>query len=287
LAAYGFSDDGYSFVAVNQADPGEPMPGLDPAGDPIAQPPHPILGDRAVRQALAHGVDYERLIAQVYAGYGQRLTSAVLPTVGWAYAADLPAIAYDPGRAATLLDEAGWTLNGAAIRQRAGQLLTLRLLVNDDDGVRLALAAALAEMWRALGVDVVVDAVSFEEMTTALLDQTYDLAVAGWSDLGADPLHEAFWRRAGDRPGFGFNFTSYANPQVEGLMDAALGLPGCDPAQRGEIYGRIQAQLQADVPYIFLSTQRSALVYNSGWQGIDPGPWGYSSELAGWFWTEK
>ncbi len=286
LVAFEFADDGYSFVAVNLADPGEPVPGVDADGNPVAQPPHPVLGDVTVRQALAHAVDYDRLIAEVYAGYGQRQTSAVLPTVAWAYAGDLPPIPYDPGQAAALLDSAGWTLNGATIRQKEGQLLSLTLLVNDDDAVRLDLAARLQEQWQAVGVDITVETAEFGEVALALLDQTYDLVVAGWSDLGTSPLDEAFWRRDADLPGSGFNFTSYANPQVEELLTSARQLPGCDPAQRAEIYGRIQAQLQADVPYLFLSTQQSTLVFSNRWQGIDPGPWGYAGNLAAWFLAE-
>lgn len=283
LTAYRFNDDGYSFVAVNLADSGEPVPGVDPTGAAVIQPPHPILGDAAVRQALAHSVDYDRLIGEVYAGYGQRLTSAVLPTVAWAYAADLPPIAYDPAQAAALLDGAGWTLNGAAIRQKDGQLLSLTLMVNDDDPARLALAQALQEMWGGVGIDITVEQISFAALATALLEQSYDLAVAGWSDLGSRPMHAEFWVRAADLPGSGLNFTSYANPQVEAWLAEAGQLAGCDPTQRAQLYRAIQAQIQADVPYIFLSTQRSALVYNKRWQGVDPGPWGYADPVSDWF----
>ena len=286
LTAYGFSDDGFSFVAVNLADPGEPVPGVDAQGNPVDQPPHPILGDVAVRQALAHSLDYDRLIGEVLAGYGGRLTSFVLPTVAWAYAQDLPPVAYDPAAAGALLDGAGWTLNGATIRQRDGKLLSLSLLVNDDDPVRVALGEAIQGQLQAAGFDIALEKADFAQVTGALFDQTYDLALTGWADLGAVPTDEQFWRGEDDLPGAGLNFTSYANPDVAAALATARRLPGCDAGKRGQLYAQAQAQVQADVPYLFVSVQKSVLVYRNRWLGINPGPWGYDADLADWFLAE-
>lgn len=287
LVAYEFADDGYSFVAVNLADPGEPVPGVDANGDPVHQPPHPVLGQGAVRQALARSLDVDRLIREVYAGYGERLTSFVLPTLAFAYAQDLPPVAYDPAAAGALLDGAGWTLNGATIRQKEGKLLRLSLLVNDDDPVRVALGAAIQSQWQAVGFDIALEKADFAQVTGALFDQTYDLVLTGWADLGAVPTDERFWRGEEDLPGAGLNFTSYVNPEVAAALSAARHLPGCDPTQRAQRYTQAQTQIQTDAPYLFLSVQKTTLVYADRWLGIDPGPWGYAGNLADWFLTLK
>ncbi len=220
------------------------------------------------------------------AGYGGRLTSFVLPTVAWAYAQDLPPVAYDPAAAGALLDGAGWTLNGATIRQRDGKLLSLSLLVNDDDPVRVALGEAIQGQLQAAGFDIALEKADFAQVTGALFDQTYDLALTGWADLGAVPTDEQFWRGEDDLPGAGLNFTSYANPDVAAALAAARRLPGCDAGKRGQLYAQAQAQVQADVPYLFVSVQKSVLVYRNRWLGINPGPWGYDADLADWFLAE-
>lgn len=83
------------------------------------------------------------------------------------------------------------------------------------------------------------------------------------------------------------NFTSYVNPEVAAALSAARHLPGCDPTQRAQRYTQAQTQIQTDAPYLFLSVQKTTLVYADRWLGIDPGPWGYAGNLADWFLTLK
>jgi peptide/nickel transport system substrate-binding protein len=54
LTLHQFPADSYSFLALNLADPQNPQPG-QADGARLPQPPHPILGDVRVRQALAPG----------------------------------------------------------------------------------------------------------------------------------------------------------------------------------------------------------------------------------------
>ena len=53
--------------------------------DPGAEPPHPILGDVRVRQAIAHAIDYDTIINDINPG----VTPATSPfAYGW-YQCDL------------------------------------------------------------------------------------------------------------------------------------------------------------------------------------------------------
>ncbi len=100
--------DSFAMLAMNVADPAAPQPGRSEAGALLPQTPHPILGDLRVRQAIAQGMDVPRLVELSYRGDAAPITSWILPTTPWAYAADLPPLLHDPEAARALLDEAGW-----------------------------------------------------------------------------------------------------------------------------------------------------------------------------------
>ncbi len=279
--------DGYSFLALNLADPANPQPGRAGDGTSLPQSPHPILGELAVRQAIAAAVDYERIIAEVYHGRATRTASYVPATVSWAYAGDLALPAYDPERAAQLLTEAGWELRdengaGAGLRTRGDQPLRLSIRTNEDNPQRVEIAHLLAEQLRALGVDVQLEVVSFNDLTATLLDQRFDLVVIGWENLGADPGNSPFWHSQADIPGAGFNFTSFHDEEVDSWLESATRLPGCDFDSRRALYTQVQQRIAATLPYIPLATQQSAWAYQSRWQEIAPGPWSIDYNVAAW-----
>jgi peptide/nickel transport system substrate-binding protein len=275
--------DSYSFLALNLADPANPQPGRGEGGSTQAQTPHPILGDLAVRQAIAAAIDYDRILSEVYNSRAARLAGYVPPVVTWAYAGNLPLPTYDPARAAQLLNDAGWTEeNGSGVRTRAGQPLRLSLRTNDDNAQRVQMARILAEELAALGVDVQLEIVNFNELTATLLDQRFDLVVIGWENLGADPGNSPFWHTQADIPGAGFNFTSFQDAEVDGWLDSAARSPGCDLNQRATLYKQVQERISTTLPYIFLATQENAWVYQSRWQGIAPGPWDIDYNVATW-----
>ncbi|HXF62884.1 MAG TPA: peptide ABC transporter substrate-binding protein, partial [Caldilineaceae bacterium] len=214
LTVYPYQADAYSVLALNLADPANPQPGMDGAGQAIPQPPHPILGDAEVRQAIAEALDYEALLAEGFQGRGYRLTGYVLPTVGWAYA-DLPRVAHDPARAGQRLADAGWVDgDGDGIREAGGETLRLALQTNGDNPLRVRLAEQVAAQLQQVGFQIDLEVVSFEELADMLLGQRFDLAVIGWENVGADPGNAPFWQTAQDRPGQGFNFTSFQDPEV-------------------------------------------------------------------------
>ena len=75
-------------------------------GDPGATPPHPILGDIRVRQAISSAIDYETLIRDVLQNTVAASTSPF--AYGW-YQCDIARVyPYDVNKAISLLEEAGW-----------------------------------------------------------------------------------------------------------------------------------------------------------------------------------
>ncbi len=112
------------------------------------QTPHPILTDKAVRQALGLGTDREKL-ASNYFSRGDEPTGRVIEGIG-AMAAATGDATYDRDEANRLLDDAGWTLDGE-IRKKDGNELRL-IVAYSQSATRDNVAKALGGQWKKLGV---------------------------------------------------------------------------------------------------------------------------------------
>jgi peptide/nickel transport system substrate-binding protein len=99
-------------------------------GDPGPTPPHPILGDIRVRQAISSAINYDSLIKDVLRNTVAESTSPF--AYGW-YQCDITRpYPYDVNEANALLDEAGWVIGSDGIRVAQGALYA-------EDGTRLSL----------------------------------------------------------------------------------------------------------------------------------------------------
>lgn len=112
--------------------------------------PHPFLTDPAVREAMNIAVDREQIANEFY-GLGQKHAVNIIygdPSVestntSWAY---------DPERAAQLLDDAGWTLNGD-IREKDGVQLRVTFATSVNS-VRQRTQAVVKQALENIGISV-------------------------------------------------------------------------------------------------------------------------------------
>lgn len=86
----------------------------------------PVLADRAVRQALQHGIDRGQLVSSFY-GTGVEAATDVVSR-GHPYYRDRTAqLRYDPALSRSILDAAGWTRGPDGVRVKDGRRLELTL----------------------------------------------------------------------------------------------------------------------------------------------------------------
>jgi peptide/nickel transport system substrate-binding protein len=293
-----FFNDGYTFVGFNLADPENPQLGwIDSDGDGVFQEddapnldqdPHPILSDALVRKAIAHSLDYTNIINEVVYGKGAPIAANVLPTINWAYNAELEPYAYDPVIAATLLDEAGWVLEGdEEVRTKDGELLSLSILTNAGNDARENIALFMQDNLNALGFDITLDILEWGTVVNQLMGQQFDMVVMGWIGMGADPDDSAIWAYRYDDPGDGFNFISYYNQEVEEKVWQARAVKGCSDEERGELYKEVQAMIHDDVPYAFLYNPQGIMIWNTRLAEINPGPWSTYYNVHQWYLTPQ
>jgi len=265
-------------LALNWADPENPMPAWDAEGNRIDQPPHPILSDVRVRQAIAMGYDKDALLATLGEGNGVRLISAIIPTITWAFNTELTPWPYDPDRARELLAEAGWTdSDGDGILDKDGQPLALEILSSPLTDLWENIALVAQDQLSQLGMDMTVTTLEWGAfLNDRLLAQKFDLLVVGFGGgTPPDPnaIANALMYSKNDVPGSGFNMSSYVNPEVDDLLVQGRTVPGCSVEDRTPIYWELQRITQEEVAYDYTVTPNQVHVYSARIQNVQPGPW--------------
>ncbi|MCY4073324.1 MAG: ABC transporter substrate-binding protein [Chloroflexi bacterium] len=295
---YEFTGNGFTFFGMNHANPDNPQPGFDEEGNLIPQEPHPVLGDRLVRQAISHAVDMDALIEGIREGNGFKVATHTIPT-SWVYNPDLQ-YEYNPELAMEKLTQAGWIDDDddpgtARICQDClfarevdeafnGSELTLDLHVpaGSDIGEQMGLFFQ-AEM-NKVGFNAIFETIDWgSAFLPELTGQTFDMNMLGWSlGLPVDPDISSFYYPEVDVPGSGFNFGSYYNAELIELNDQARVVPGCDVEARAEIYARVQEILFEDMPYFYMYVSESMTATQPGLGNWHPTPISRTYSLDAW-----
>ncbi len=278
LNTYSFALHNTPILALNWADPANPMPAWDENGNRVEQAPHPILSDIRVRQAIAMGYDKDAILATLGEGNGVRLISSVIPTITWAFNTELTPWPYDPERAAALLAEAGWAdTDGDGILDKDGQPLKLEILSSPLISLWENIALVAQDQLSQLGMDVTVTTLEWGAfINDRLLPQNFDMLVVGFGggtppdpDAIASPLMYSH----NDIPGSGFNMTSYVNETVDELLEQGRTVPGCSVEDRTPIYWEMQRITQEEVAYDFTVNPNQVNILSARLQTGEPGPW--------------
>lgn len=202
--------------------------------------------EQEVRQSVALALDRGAMAGRILAGHGVASTLMVHPNAP-GYDRELAERwGQDLEKAAALLTEAGWVRNeeGTLTRKR-GERLTLRLVVNQDNTFKVAMAEAAAAALGELGCEVTLDRLAWEEFLIALERGEFDLYL-GETTLSADFDLGSLLGRNGP-----LNYGGFADEETWAQMEACR-------AARGEervtttvnLYGRI-AELAPVIPLCF------------------------------------
>ncbi|MFE3151151.1 MULTISPECIES: ABC transporter substrate-binding protein [unclassified Streptomyces] len=144
------------------------------------------LLDQKVRQALFLSIDRRTIIDKVFQGHaveGQGYIPPRFSAYHWQPTAE-QSLAYDPAKAAKLLDEAGYELKGDQRVGKDGKPLDLRILCHATDPNDKAVGKYLKEWWGKLGIGLKVDCL--DNVSVPWYAGEYDLAFDGWS-VNPDP----------------------------------------------------------------------------------------------------
>ena len=216
----------------------------------------PVLQDVRVRRALVYAIDRQRLTDALFEGEQPPALHFVSPADRWYTEDSEKLVIYEPSRrrAASLLEEAGWTLRDDGFRYDAeGNRLRLRLSTTAGNKMREIVLVYLQDQWRAIGIDARIQnepARSFFGQATR--KRLFDgAAMYAWTQSpessprstlhSADiPAEENGWS--------GQNSPGWANPRVDRLIEELEA--EFDPDRRLDLIHEIMWHYTNDVPVI-------------------------------------
>ncbi|TBU77994.1 peptide ABC transporter substrate-binding protein [Pseudomonas daroniae] len=211
--------------------------------------------DVRVREAFVRSADVEGALKSVYFGEFPR-SGGPLSSATRFFSADFEAAqAYDPKRAAELLDEAGWTQRDEqGYRTRDGKRLHVNVVIGSRTAPsELTLWEQVQATARQAGIDVQLEQMSDVQATKRQADWEYDIRIGYWNTNTADVLRIVFGSEFVQPAGVGGyhqNTAGFADPDFDSVMKAALATQ--DASARARLYYQAQAIISRQ--YLQLTT---------------------------------
>ena len=140
------------------------------------------LNDPAFRRALALAIDKPTLCASAYDAHAEAADAPFHPLWGETGDAD---VSFDPLAAPAAFDALGYTLSASGKRTKGGSGVTLEMVCNSENPVRLACAKLLAQQLRDCGFGVNLSVLDYDSYLVRLDSGLYDCYI-GEVKLTAD-----------------------------------------------------------------------------------------------------
>jgi peptide/nickel transport system substrate-binding protein len=141
--------------------------------------------DIKVRQAISHAIDREGIVKSVFFGHAVATYGPLNPNFKWYEKGVEQFNQFDPDKAKSLLDAAGWTLGSDGVRQKGGNKLafTYYSWAQQSDGAQIM--EVVAANLKSVGINMKVDSLE----SAAFFPHWNDTAEAfGYEWLWSSPI---------------------------------------------------------------------------------------------------
>jgi peptide/nickel transport system substrate-binding protein len=207
---------------------------------------NPKLSDKRVRQAMLHAIDRQAIVDDVFQGAAALAIANLSPALAEYYNPDVKQYPFDQARAAELLDEAGWTLNGE-VREKDGERLSFVCTTITGDQARRPEAEIVQQALADVGIEMLIEEAPVATILEKLRAGEMDASLFNWTYGGTDADPDASVELKSDGTN---NFSHFENARVDELLE--LGLQETDLAKRPQYYKEIQEIVAEEVPFLFM-----------------------------------
>ena len=240
------------------------------------------------RQAIAYGIDRDRMVNNIYRGLGEPQNSPISVQSPY-FNRDVPTYDYDPEKAKALLEAAGFRYNDQGnLLDSNGERVRFTLNTNAGNKIREALGTQIQQDLGKLGVQVDFSPISFNVLVDKLSNSLeWDAVILGLTG-GNDPHAPNIWYTDGNlhmfnqkpRPGSPLITGRNIAPWEQDIADMALqGSQVLAPPKRKVLYDQLQTLVQEFLPFVYLVNPYSLSAVRNRFCDIE-----YSA-LGGAFWN--
>ena len=242
---------------------------------------NPLLGDLAVRQAIAYGLDREGIVERTVAQFDEDATQ--LDNSLWLTNQEQyephgePYAEQDLDAARSTLEEAGYTEGSDGIYEQDGERLSFRISTTGGNALREATQQVIQSQLAEVGIEITIDNIEgravfgrFFPESNSRADLDYDMALYSWVGTPFSSDKYTLYKTP-DPPGsVDFNTMGYSNPEVDELFEEAA--VTTDQQVVADNLNQVDELLWEDLPTIPLYQKPSYFPFRSSIQGIQDNP---------------
>jgi len=196
------------------------------------------FADVRVRRALAHAIDRETIVKTILEDEVTIVNGPIQP-LSWAYESNVPAYNYDPAKAKSLLDDAGWKVGATGVREKNGVPLSFTVITQAGFAIRENVSQAIQKQLKDVGVDMKVKLMDGTSISGVWFAGNFE-AMLHWWQMGADPEMTLFF--ASDRvPPAGRNINYYRDESLTKLLYASDRT--VDQVKRRDLLSQVQKRI--------------------------------------------
>ena len=229
-----------------------------------------------IRAALICGCDRETYNKVLLKGTFLPGKAPVPPSMDYGFDQLTDPNAYNPERAAQLLDEAGWKdTNGDGIRDKDGQPLKLDFVVYNSRAELPLYAEAVQSDLKKLGFDINIKTVDYNLVDQMGIKGEYDLLISNITTANTgDPeiFLSWYWKsnHNGENPQ---NGSGYSNPALDDKFEALS--VEFDKEKRRQLIIEIQQMIMNDGAALFLGYPQTNIISSKALSGVKMYPSDY------------
>ncbi len=211
------------------------------------------LGDQKVRQALNHAVDKEGIIKGILFGNAQPAVSS-MPVMRY-HNEELTPYAYDPGKAKSLLAEAGL---------KDG--FKTSMLVSSGDTTAQQVAAAIQANLRDVGVDVDLQLIESGAQWDTTKSGKYQTSLSYATSDTVDPDQLIGFTAVNPERANAYH-TEWKSERLNALYEQERQTP--DGPERSAMFKEMEQLVHDGAPYIFLYNPGATFAYRDNVEGFE------------------
>ncbi|TRZ35780.1 oligopeptide ABC transporter substrate-binding protein [Niallia circulans] len=230
----------------------------------------PKYQDLKLRQAMYYAMNRDEWNEAFFYGVGKTVNTPV-PSNHWISAdnSELEQFKYDPEKAKSLLDEAGYKdIDGDGFREDPnGDPFTVKFSHYATNNPTFETRAqAIVQYWEEVGLKTELSMTDvnlyYDQIEKA--DKSIEVFFGGWS-TGTDPDPSGLWRSDAL-----WNYSRWVSEKSDKLLDDALdvSIVGTDQEKRKELYVEWQKQFMEELPALPVAELDEVMALNKRVQGV-------------------